>query len=428
MPDEEYSPSQDWEAWLDKYKEYWRGNLTAGDYAALENNISYLTNVEQIYRGYLEQGFINEDMFNTTMVNLKEQSSPQGFGSWRSIPTVPTTAPFYKQLLGNGPLEGAKWVVEQRAALQKQKESRGITQVARQTTAQNYLPQLQEYLDDAISKGLEQEVADQIYQAEAQLISQGASTSDLPNSTRVKDFQTLGPPATPSKQQVAKWTKNNWIYNPDETLTPREQAKEKYALAEYKRNTFVEQWSNQRQEDYYKSRNQVNPQGTMGSADQLQMQKRRQESDIWEMGKQQLLSQLTSDDKWIDWWQVKNMENRFAYGGALQERDIEESAIRSQPEAIWKAWEAEKTAPPSPEWMKAFSPGQVTGQPLVKKPLVAPSGQLLSTTTPSQLRKLSGYADWAGGESLEDLLSRTQSMLPQQPFGRNSWKPARQRG
>ena len=85
--------------------------------------------------------------------------------------------------------------------------------------------------------------------------------------------------------------------------------------------------------------------------------------------------------------------------------------------------------PPSPPWLSQFAPSQVTGQPITRERMPIPSAQMWGRTPWSQRQGLSGYAEWAGYEPLQDLLDRMYMMLPQTPrgVGYRRWMPFRQR-
>lgn len=87
-------------------------------------------------------------------------------------------------------------------------------------------------------------------------------------------------------------------------------------------------------------------------------------------------------------------------------------------------------APPAPAWLSKFVPGQTTGETITKEWLRTPSAQQWAKTPWSQRAGLAGYATWAGGRSMEDILSHMERGLPERPrgAGRERWIPARQRG
>jgi len=88
------------------------------------------------------------------------------------------------------------------------------------------------------------------------------------------------------------------------------------------------------------------------------------------------------------------------------------------------------TTPPTPEWLPRFAPWLTAGKPITRGKMEVPSPQTFATLTPSQTAKLSGYANWAGGASLEDLYSEMQKRIPGQPAGaKNKYRrPIRQWG
>lgn len=96
------------------------------------------------------------------------------------------------------------------------------------------------------------------------------------------------------------------------------------------------------------------------------------------------------------------------------------------------------TTPPTPEWLPEFVPGLVAGQPLGGRPLwegggggrpqvKTPSGQLWGRTPWSQREGLAGYADWAGGRPLRDIMDEMAMMQSIRPEQRARWRPARRK-
>jgi len=151
----------------------------------------------------------------------------------------------------------------------------------------------------------------------------------------------------------------------------------------------------------------------------------------------QLLGQLTGSEDWINKWIVENWERRFPY-----EREYADimSGISGQPtyeevsqlrgiEYLRGQWEEPSKLPPAPEWMTKFAPGLQAGQPITRQTIPAPSGQQWAALGPARRGMLAGYAQW-GGQDLQDILGRTQQMLPRQPVGTGGGargRPQRQR-
>lgn len=102
--------------------------------------------------------------------------------------------------------------------------------------------------------------------------------------------------------------------------------------------------------------------------------------------------------------------------------------------------------PPAPSWLPQytgtvpqtqnspwgnFNPGRstnVAGQPIVKAPIVTPSGQQWNSTPWSVQQGLAGYANWVGGAPMEDIVGQMQTMLSGTPTGASytRWTPKRQ--
>ncbi len=81
---------------------------------------------------------------------------------------------------------------------------------------------------------------------------------------------------------------------------------------------------------------------------------------------------------------------------------------------------------PTPSWLSQFVPNQITGQPITRASVGTPSPQTWYTTPWSVQQGLSGYAEWAGGEPLIDIIGRMESMVPS--GGTNErWIPRRTR-
>ncbi len=90
---------------------------------------------------------------------------------------------------------------------------------------------------------------------------------------------------------------------------------------------------------------------------------------------------------------------------------------------------ARPTTPPAPFWLPAFASQQVAGKPITKQQIPTPSGQLLTSSPWSVLQGVSGYANYAGGRTWQDILDEAAMMQPATPIGagRTSWSPARSR-
>ena len=82
------------------------------------------------------------------------------------------------------------------------------------------------------------------------------------------------------------------------------------------------------------------------------------------------------------------------------------------------------SAPPTPEWMPQFVPGQVAGQTMERLPVKTPSGQQWGRTPWSVREGLAGYADWAGGRAYRDILEQMAMMQPRTPTRPRGWQPA----
>ena len=85
------------------------------------------------------------------------------------------------------------------------------------------------------------------------------------------------------------------------------------------------------------------------------------------------------------------------------------------------------TTPPAPQWLPAFVPGQVAGQPITKERMRTPSGVKWAGTAPSVQAGLTGYADWAGYRPMEDILAHMQQMKSRTPVTSGRWQPMRGR-
>ena len=92
----------------------------------------------------------------------------------------------------------------------------------------------------------------------------------------------------------------------------------------------------------------------------------------------------------------------------------------SQPQAI--------NPPPTPWWLPQFAPWLTAGQPVSPGALLTPSGQQWGRTPWSIREGLRGFAEYAGGRPLEDILQHMYSMQPQDPRGAGfrRWAPAQQ--
>ena len=86
------------------------------------------------------------------------------------------------------------------------------------------------------------------------------------------------------------------------------------------------------------------------------------------------------------------------------------------------------TTPPAPKWLPQFVEGQAAGQPVEKKPVTTPSGQLWNKTPWSVREGLRGYMEWAGYRPYRDMLEQMAMMQPGSPKGvsRKRWSPAMQ--
>lgn len=83
--------------------------------------------------------------------------------------------------------------------------------------------------------------------------------------------------------------------------------------------------------------------------------------------------------------------------------------------------------PPTPPWLESLGFGLTAGQPITRVPQLTPSAQQWARLPWSQRQGLRGFSEWSG-QSWEDMLSRMEQMLPEQPFfGSTRWTPSRQR-
>ena len=84
-------------------------------------------------------------------------------------------------------------------------------------------------------------------------------------------------------------------------------------------------------------------------------------------------------------------------------------------------------APPAPPWLSKFVPSQTTGEPITKDFVRTPSAQQWFAALPSERAGLAGFAEFAGGRPIEDILGHMQQMRPQKA-GRSGFAPTTQRG
>ncbi len=83
--------------------------------------------------------------------------------------------------------------------------------------------------------------------------------------------------------------------------------------------------------------------------------------------------------------------------------------------------------PLAPAWLPQFAPSQVAGQPITRGAVRTPSLQQWARTPWSVRQGLSGFAEFAGGRPLQDILEHAQMMAPSTPAGGSRWRAARQR-
>lgn len=81
---------------------------------------------------------------------------------------------------------------------------------------------------------------------------------------------------------------------------------------------------------------------------------------------------------------------------------------------------------PAPYWLSQFVPSQTAGKPITRERVGTPSPQTWGATPWSVQQGLSGYAEWAGGEPLTDIIGRMESMIPA-GGQRQRWLPKRTR-
>jgi len=82
------------------------------------------------------------------------------------------------------------------------------------------------------------------------------------------------------------------------------------------------------------------------------------------------------------------------------------------------------SAPPAPEWLPQFAPGQVAGQTMQRLPVKTPSGQQWGRTPWSVREGLAGYMDWRGGRDYRDMLEQMAMMQTETPQRTRGWQPA----
>ncbi len=106
-------------------------------------------------------------------------------------------------------------------------------------------------------------------------------------------------------------------------------------------------------------------------------------------------------------------------GKILTGLQAQESALESQPQKP-------VAGPPTPPWMAQWTGGQA-GQPLAQRgEITTPSGQLMTSTSPSQWSMLKGLGEY-WSRPIEDVRQAATSMLPlTSPSGTRRWKPAAQ--
>lgn len=104
---------------------------------------------------------------------------------------------------------------------------------------------------------------------------------------------------------------------------------------------------------------------------------------------------------------------------------IESGIARKRPEPL-PSQQQRPTTPQTPQWLGAMYPEM--GGRLSKVEVAPPGAQAFQRLSPSQQQGWMGFAEYAGYDP-QDLLAKTQRMIPREPWSRpgGRWAPAQQR-
>lgn len=321
--------------------------------------------------------------------------------SWDDIIAQYEEPPFWNKL--KTPETARAFVIdEQKAAYE------AATKVA--IAEQNYFPALENYLVDAVGRhSISAYQSKEIIDTEKQLIRWGTDVKNLPNYQNVQQFF-----------EIQQGEKERAFEEKRQRVVGEFQAKE-----QAKAMAGGPDWAAIGSGDF--STWQGGQLVTAGYSGLMEQEKNRQ---LWENWKQQTLIDLSGPGDWIKRWRLEHTENPYASQWErdyiAKERTLHGTAFNLEEQGKVAAYWESLRAPPPDEWMLSFAPGQQMGKAVKPLGLPTPSGQQLSTLTPSMEMKLAGLAEY-GGQDWGDILSTVQKMSPRTPSVRTSWGTTKQR-